>query len=281
LLAVHAKSAWLSHSFGAVDKMKTLQYLRWACGLAAFVGASLGVVRHDPERGWSIDVTSEAHAACAYTKGPGQFCADVTEQCAQGCAPTSCRDRLKLLTTQNGPFQLVTFFQGAVNRCSKVGNRTQVFECAWGMAVRSYPGLATDQCTKDGLWKTFDSIAYNYSLRTPIDDPETCPSELPKDGSLPQGYFVLNAPRRFLDGGDGVKPAGSQFNVPPAHNIGTNEGRLSDDKSRRTSRIASSRGRTPISASPVTSPGSEGARPRKVSRQRRQAWTIAARSRRS
>ena len=185
--------------------------------------------------GWAIVARApDAHAACAYLKAPGRFCRDVAEHCSPGCSPTSCAERVKLLTVQNSPTQYVTFFQGALNRCSQAGNRMQVFECAWGEVARTYPDLASDQCVKTGLFAALDTIAFNRAL-TPMPDPETCDG--PTDGSVPASYFVLRAPKRFLEGGDAPPVAGSEFNVPPARNIGANEGRLNSTL-RRVARVA-------------------------------------------
>lgn len=169
-------------------------------------------------------MSAVSHAECAFqTKVFGRFCSDLTERCTPGCRPTSCQERVKALTTAGGSLQLVTFFRGAVNRCSEAGNRSQIFECSWGMAVRQYPDLGSDQCTKDGLFATFDSIAFNHGPQS-FTEAQVC--DLPRDGSVPRGYFATRAPEHLLDMSGAPPRPGEGFNKPPGHYIGLNEGRL-------------------------------------------------------
>ncbi len=178
-----------------------------------------------------------AHAACLFLRN-GRTCADLTEQCKPGCAPTSCAHRATGLITPNSPTQRTPFFQGAVRACRSSGTPQQVFECAWRSAVRAHPLLRTDQCTKDRLAIAFQSIAFNYETRN-MTAAQQCSG--PRDGRVPDGYYALNAPRRVFDASGPPTPAGEAFNRPPARNIGTNEGRLVDAL-RDVARVANPRG---------------------------------------
>ncbi|MGH8670444.1 MAG: hypothetical protein ACREUA_00190, partial [Burkholderiales bacterium] len=73
------------------------------------------------------------------------------------------------------------------------------------------------------------SIATNYSTVSKFDeDPESCPNPDDRSGGqrtavLPAGYYAPVMPTAMLDT---MPPANRPMNVPAAHNIGLNEGRL-------------------------------------------------------
>ena len=132
---------------------------------------------------------------------------------------------------------------GAFGNCKKPGgpaDRDAIFNCAWAQVPASEQTaclkgklLAADRTSQgiDNVAAYNGSIANNFSTvaftacRVPNSGcPEQC--GLPHDGSVPSELYY--APQMPPNLADAPLPAGV-FGVPPAHNIGPNEGRLRSD----------------------------------------------------